>query len=91
MKVVVKKPDAAFLEKQEVFSWPIWEKEVSVFDWTYDCIEECYFLEGRVTVEDKSTHETVTFGRGDFVTFPEGLSCTWTVHEPVRKHYRFRG
>jgi uncharacterized cupin superfamily protein len=23
------------------------------------------------------------------VVFEEGLSCTWDVHAPVRKHYRF--
>jgi uncharacterized cupin superfamily protein len=33
--------------------------------------------------------QTVTFGQGDLVKFSEGLSCNWTVHEKVRKHYRF--
>ncbi len=88
-RINVKKPDATFLDQDHVFSWPIWEKEISVFPWTYESMEECYFLEGRVTVRDENTGESVTFGKGDFVTFPEGLSCTWTVQEPVRKHYRF--
>jgi hypothetical protein len=25
----------------------------------------------------------------DLVVFEQGLSCTWDVHTPVRKHYRF--
>ena len=29
------------------------------------------------------------FGAGDLLVFPAGLSCVWTVHAPVRKHYRF--
>ncbi len=32
---------------------------------------------------------SVTFGEGDLVVFPEGLSCTWTIHSPVRKRYSF--
>lgn len=31
----------------------------------------------------------VTFGKGDFVTFPAGLSCTWDVTEAVQKHFMF--
>ncbi len=33
--------------------------------------------------------EPVRFGEGDLVTFPAGLSCTWEIHSPVRKHYTF--
>jgi len=29
------------------------------------------------------------FGRGDLITFPRGLSCTWEILEPVEKHYDF--
>jgi hypothetical protein len=31
----------------------------------------------------------VTLQAGDLATFPAGLSCTWDVHAPLRKHYRF--
>jgi uncharacterized cupin superfamily protein len=72
----------------DVFSWPIWEKEVSRFDWCYDDEERCYFLAGKVTVETKNGK--VSFGKGDFVTFPKGLKCVWDIKEPVRKHYNFR-
>ena len=88
MEITVRKPDHAELQKLGVFSWPIWEKEKSRFDWHYDSTEQCYILEGNVTVEAKDG-TSVTFGKGDFVTFPKGLSCVWHVKEPVRKHYNF--
>ena len=27
-------------------------------------------------------------GKGDLVTFPDGMSCRWHIIRPVRKHYR---
>ena len=88
MEIQVKKPDSDFLKNRKVLSWPIWEKEASRFDWHYDNTEECYLLEGKVTVETRNGAK-VEFGKGDFVTFPKGLSCTWEISEPVRKHYNF--
>jgi uncharacterized cupin superfamily protein len=40
-----------------------------------------------VTVE--APDQTVSFGPGDMVVFPQGLDCTWKVKKTVRKHYRF--
>jgi uncharacterized protein len=77
------------LEERGVFNWGIWEKEVSRFDWRYDSIEECYLLNGKVTVETEDG-DKVEFGKGDFVTFPKGLSCVWDIKEPVKKHYNFK-
>jgi hypothetical protein len=31
----------------------------------------------------------VAVGAGDLVVFPAGMSCTWKVLVPVRKHYDF--
>ncbi len=76
------------LEKQHIFSWPIWTKEVSTFPWTYDDRETCYFLEGEVTVTPEAG-EPVRMGAGDLVTFPKGMRCTWAISKPVRKHYMF--
>ena len=76
------------LEQIGVFSWPIWEKEPSTFDWHYDETEKCYILEGRVRVEPLAG-SPVEFGPGDFVTFPKGMDCVWKVSEKVRKHYTF--
>lgn len=71
-----------------VFGWPIWEKEVSTFPWTYDANETCFFLEGDVVVTPDGG-EPVQMGKGDRVTFPAGMSCTWEIRKTVRKHYRF--
>lgn len=89
MEIKVEKLSQEQLKKMGVFDWSIWEKEVSRFPWVYDCIEECFFLEGEVTVEIKDG-KSVVLGKGDFVTFPRGLSCTWIVKKPVKKHYNFR-
>jgi uncharacterized cupin superfamily protein len=76
------------LEQLGVFDWPIWTKEVSEFPWYYDSAETCYFLEGEVVVTTLDGQQ-VSIGRGDLVTFPAGLRCTWKVLQPVRKHYNF--
>lgn len=83
----MEKPSKEFLDSLGVRSWPIWEKEVSSFPWHYESTEQCYILEGKVKV--RAGEAEVSFQQGDFVTFPEGLSCYWEVEEPVRKHYRF--
>lgn len=87
MKIEVRKPTQQELNSLGVSSWPIWTCGVSMFDWHYDETETCYLLEGRVTVEAEG--KSVSFGKGDLVVFPQGLSCVWKVAEPVRKHYRF--
>jgi uncharacterized cupin superfamily protein len=81
-------PAKADLEAQGVFDWPVWEKEPSTFPWTYDSSETCYFLAGDVVVTPEGG-APIPMGQGDLVTFPAGLSCTWEIRQPVRKHYRF--
>jgi uncharacterized cupin superfamily protein len=76
------------LEALGVFTWPIWTKETSTFPWTYDDAETCYLLQGEVVVTPKGG-EPVAFGKGDLVTFPAGMSCTWEIRAAVRKHYCF--
>jgi len=87
LKIQIEKPTQEKLKSLGVESWPIWTKEPSKFDWHYDDKETCYFLEGEVTVE--TPHEKVNIGKGDLVTFPKGLGCTWHVKKAVRKHYHF--
>lgn len=89
MEIKVEKLSQEELKKRGIFSWPIWEKEISRFNWNYDSVEECYFLLGDVVVETKD-NKKVKFGKGDFVTFPKGLACTWDIQQPVKKHYNFR-
>lgn len=89
MKIEVEKqPSEEKLKQLGVRGWDIWTKEASEFPWHYDERERCYFLEGDVTVTPEKG-VPVRFGKGDLVTFPQGMSCTWKVHKPVRKHYLF--
>ena len=81
-------PDQSVLDELGVFLWPIWEKEVSKFPWTYDAEETCYLLSGKVIVTPNKG-KSVTITKGDLVTFPAGMSCTWDILESVKKHYRF--
>lgn len=81
-------PTKDHIEKLGVTNWPIWVKEASIFPWSYDSKEICYFLEGDVTVTPGGG-EPVKVGKGDLVTFPSGMSCTWEIHKNVKKHYSF--
>jgi len=85
MQITVRKPTeaeiAAFSKK------PTWGCGVSEFNWHYDDREQCILTEGEVTVEYNGT--SVSFGAGDYVVFPAGLSCVWKVTKPVQKHYEF--
>jgi uncharacterized protein len=85
--ITVEKPSPETLASLRVKTWPVWTKEISEFDWHYDEQERCYFLEGEVVVQ--ADGQSVAIQKGDFVTFPTGLSCRWIVKKPVRKHYRF--
>lgn len=87
MKKII--PTEEKLNKLRVKSWGIWEKEKSIFDWSYDATETCYMLEGEVEVTDNATGEKLEFKKGDLVQFPKGLKCVWNVKKPVRKYYNF--
>ena len=79
-------PSPAKLDVMGVYDWPIWTKEVSKFPWRYDAKETCYVLEGEVVVTPDGG-EPVTIKKGDLAIFPAGMSCTWEVKAPIRKHY----
>ena len=85
MEIIVKKPTES--EIAEMSKNPTWECGVSEFDWHYDSKETCILLNGEVTVEYDG--KSVSFRPGDYVMFPEGLSCVWKVTKPVKKHYVF--
>lgn len=87
--LIERNPSPAKLDVMGVDDWPIWTKEVSTFPWTYDATEICYILEGEAVVTpDGGAPETIR--EGDLVNFPKGMSCTWDVRVPIRKHYRFK-
>jgi hypothetical protein len=85
---VVNHPSESQLSELGVKGWPTWSKEVSTFPWTYDASETCYFLEGDVVVTPVGG-APVSIGKGDLVTFPAGMSCTWEIRGAVKKHYQF--
>lgn len=88
MDIKIEKLSESEIHARNIRTWPVWEKEVSRFDWSYEDTEECLILEGDIVVETDNG-ESVQIGVGDFVTFPRGLSCTWDIQSPVRKYYNF--
>ena len=87
-EVIISKLSEQEIQNRSINDWPIWTKEVSRFDWSYDSTEECLLLEGEVTVE--TPEGNFDFGAGDFVVFNKGLSCVWDIKKAVRKHYNFK-
>jgi uncharacterized cupin superfamily protein len=85
---VERDPGEERLNELGVRDWPVWSKEASEFPWAYDTTEVCYVLEGRVVVTPDDG-EPVEIQKGDLVTFPKGVSCTWKITEDIRKHYSF--
>ena len=86
-KVIIEKKTDEELKKIGVPDWGIWTKEVSEFDWSYDCDEQCYILDGNVTI--RTNEGEFIIKKGDFVTFKNGLKCRWIIKEAIRKHYNF--
>lgn len=85
--IFVEKADGKKLEELNVDSWPIWEKEASKFEWSYDEKETCYILEGNAKVCPEDG-ESASFGAGDIVVFPAGMKCTWEITVHIRKRYK---
>jgi uncharacterized protein len=83
--MLVRKPTPEEIEITD--SWDKWNKEPSVFPWSYDISEACYILEGEATVTDKNGNK-ICFGPGDWVEFEAGLDCTWKISKTVRKKYK---
>jgi len=86
-KVVIEKLTDEVVNSRGIKKWPIWEKEISRFDWKYEGDEECLILEGKFTVETDEGNFLIQ--PGDFVTFKNGLKCTWDIQSPIKKHYNF--
>lgn len=88
--IVEQNPEQARLDALGVSKWPTWEKEVSVFPWTFPEQEIAYILEGECVITPIGG-SAVTFGKGDLVTFPAGMTCSWEVVKPLHKHYHLDG
>ena len=86
-EVIIENLGEAEVENRGIRNWPVWEKEISRFDWTYEGDEECLILEGEVFVEtDKGSF---LIKKGDFVTFKKGLECIWDIKKPIKKYFNF--
>jgi hypothetical protein len=83
--IIIRKPTEQ--ESETCKNWPTWQCQPSNFDWVYTEKETCLLIEGKVTVSD--SNDSVSFGSGDFVVFPENLECKWNVQEAVKKYYNF--
>lgn len=88
--IVEKQASAARIAALKIQQWPTWEKEASVFPWVFPEQEIAYILEGECVITPHGG-QAVHFGKGDLVTFPAGLSATWEVKQPLRKHYQLDG
>jgi len=87
-KVIIENLSPQEIEKRNIKTWPIWEKEISRFDWEYSGDEECLILEGDVEVE--TDDGSYSIHAGDFVTFKNGLKCKWNIKKAIKKHYNFK-
>lgn len=86
-KVIIEHLAESEIGKRGIRNWPIWEKEISRFDWLYDGDEECLIIEGEVIVETEKGSFSIK--KGDFVTFKSGLKCVWDIKKPIKKYYNF--
>jgi uncharacterized cupin superfamily protein len=87
MKITIQKITSIDFNKMGIANWPIWEKEVSSFDWQYDDEERFYVLDGQALI--KAGKNEYQIGPGDFVICSKGLKCRWEISQPIKKHYQF--
>lgn len=87
---VEKNPAQGRLDTLGVSKWATWQKEVSVFPWTFPEQEVAYILEGECVITPTGG-APVSFGKGDLVTFPAGMTASWEVKKPLHKHYKLDG
>lgn len=87
MNLTIKKLSQDDFREMEIYNWPIWEKEVSKFNWSYDEKEQFYLIEGEIKIKTKDGEFDIK--PGDYVECSKGLDCDWEVTSYVKKHYQF--
>ena len=87
MKIKISQLNEDEIRARGIRSWPIWNCDISEFDWEYGQVESCYILSGEVDIQYE--FNTIHISSGDFVVFPKGLKCRWKVLSPIKKHYDF--
>lgn len=88
--IVESNPDQARLDALNVSKWPTWQKEVSVFPWTFPEQEIAYILAGECVITPTGG-QPIRFAKGDLVTFPAGMAANWEVKQALHKHYKLDG
>ena len=88
--IVEKTPAQSRLDALNVTKWSTWQKEVSVFPWTFLEQEIAYILEGECVITP-TNGSPVAFGKGDLVTFPAGMTASWEVKKALHKRYKLDG
>jgi len=84
-------PSEALLKKLGTAHWPIWEKEVSVFPWSFVTTETALILEGECEMTPEDGSPSTTFKAGDLVVFPVGYKGSWEVKKALKKQYKHNG
>ena len=62
----------------------VWDCTAGKFDWTYDCDETIYIIEGAIVLSDDGNPPR-RLGPGDVVLFPKGAHVSWHVESYVKK------
>ncbi len=81
-------PSEATLKKLGVAHWPTWQKEVSVFPWSFVTTEVAFIVEGECVMTPVDDGPATTFKAGDLVVFPNGYKGTWEVKQPLKKRFK---
>jgi len=72
-------------EKAFMVMQPVWGCGIGNFNWLYDDKIISWLTEGEATISYGG--KSIIIKAGDFVIFPKGLSCSWDVSKPVKKHF----
>lgn len=81
-------PSEARLKQLGVVHWPTWQKEVSIFPWSFVTTEIAFIVEGECVMTPNDGGPATTFKAGDLVVFPNGYKGTWEVKKPLKKRFK---
>lgn len=83
-------PSEARLKQLGVAYWPTWEKEVSIFPWSFVTTEIAFIVEGECVMTPEDGGSATIFKAGDLVVFPNGYKGTWEVKKALKKRFKHK-
>ncbi|AES93635.1 putative rmlC-like jelly roll protein [Medicago truncatula] len=83
---IEKNPSKSKLIELSVSTWPKWEGGPLKIPRSFKEEETMYLVEGKVKVTVEEKIGSFEIGGGDLVVFPKGMTITWEITEPVKKH-----